>query len=248
MGHIKVNSLIMQNRLLSQAGSRSRTQSTNIGKALQKGADGNGKKNLLNSIKKQAGSGQYELGEADAQSKKNYMAMEEAAESLNGHTTKLLLMGKKNLKELTQEELAGLKENVISEATSMAEAYNQMVQAMTDEGGTVNEIYLKQMKGYFQNAKSAMEDIGITQNSSGTLSVNAELLKAADIQKLVNTLGMEGTFVDDIGKRAQNVISNARTNLAILNKSQYAGLYSYNQYGSDILDAFTSGGKYNTKG
>lgn len=248
MGHTKVNSLIMQNRLLSQARSRSRSQSTNMGKALQKSSNGNGKSSLLNSIKKQADSDRYTLGEADLKSKKNYTAMREAAESLSGHTAKLLLLGKKDLEELTEEELTGLKESTVLEAASMVESYNEMIRAMTDEGGTVNEIYLKQMKGYFKNAKSDLEALGITQSSDGTLSVNTELLKGADIQKLVKTLGMEGSFTDDIGKRAQNVISNAETNLAVLNKSQYAGLYSYNQYGNDILDAFTSGGKYNTRG
>lgn len=246
MSNHKVNSLIMQNRLLSHARSRARTQSTNIGKVLQSGSSN--KNNVLNSIKKQADSGKYGLSEADANSKKNYTAMKKAAESVKGHTNKLLLLSGKDWEKLTQEEVSASREGTVSEVTSMIEDYNQMVKAMMDEGGTVNQIYLKQMKGYFQNAKASLEGIGITQNSDGTLSVNAELLKAADVQKLTEVLGSKGSFIDDIGKRAQNVISNAETNLAILNRSQYAGNYSYNQYGSDIFDALTSGGKYNARG
>lgn len=246
MSNYKVSSLITQNRLLSQAKSRARTQSTSINKVLQ--SSQNNKNSLLDAIKNQANAQKYGLSEADTKSKENYTAMKAAAESLKGHTDKLLLMPDKDWETLTEEELLSYKEGAVSEVKAMITDYNQMIKSMTDEGGTVNEIYLKQMKGYFQNAKADLNELGITENNDGTLSVNTELLTAADAQKLKEVFGTQGTFVDDIGKRAQNVIANAETNLAVLNKSQYAGNYSYNQYGSDIFDILTSGSKYNAKG
>lgn len=246
MSNYKVSSLITQNRLLSQAKSRARTQSTSINKVLQ--SSQNNKNSLLDAIKNQANAQKYGLSEADTKSKENYTAMKAAAESLKGHTDKLLLMPDKDWETLTEEELLSYKEGAVSEVKAMITDYNQMIKSMTDEGGTVNEIYLKQMKGYFQNAKDDLNELGITENNDGTLSVNTELLTAADAQKLKEVFGTQGTFVDDIGKRAQNVIANAETNLAVLNKSQYAGNYSYNQYGSDIFDILTSGSKYNAKG
>ena len=246
MSNYKVSSLITQNRLLSQAKSRARTQSTSINKVLQ--SSQNNKNSLLDAIKNQANAQKYGLSEADTKSKENYTAMKAAAESLKGHTDKLLLMPDKDWETLTEEELLSYKEGAVSEVKAMITNYNQMIKSMTDEGGTVNEIYLKQMKGYFQNAKDDLNELGITENNDGTLSVNTELLTAADAQKLKEVFGTQGTFVDDIGKRAQNVIANAETNLAVLNKSQYAGNYSYNQYGSDIFDILTSGSKYNAKG
>lgn len=246
MGRNMVNSLIMQNRLISQAKSRSRSQSTNRNKVLQ--SSSGSKNNVLDAIKKQANGNQYGLSEADAKSKENYTAMKKAAESLKGHTKNLLLMPDKDWETLTEEEASKYKEEAVSEVTALLEDYNKMIKSMTEEGGKVNEIYLKQMKGYFQNAKGKLEELGITQNSDGTLSVNQELLKAASAQKQKEVFGTQGSFIEDIGKRAENVISNAETNLAILNKSQYAGNYSYNRYGSDIFDMLTSGSKYNGKG
>lgn len=246
MSNYKVNSLIMQNRLLSQAKSRTRMQSTNINKALQ--SSSNNKNSLLDAIKDKAGSDKYGFSEADAKSKENYTAMKAAAESLTSHTKKLLAMPDKEWETMTEEELADYKKEAVSEVTAVVTDYNQMIKSMTDEGGNVNEIYLKQMKSYFKNARADLEKLGITQNQDGTLSVNTELLKSADAKKLKEVFGTQGTFIDDIGKRAQNVIANAETNLAILNKSQYAGNYSYNRYGGDIFDILTSGKKYNSKG
>lgn len=246
MGHNRVNSLILQNRLLSQAKSRSRISNTNINKVLQ--SSSKGKNNVLDSIKKQAKGQQYGLSEADAKSKENYTAMKKAAESLKEHTKNLLLMQDKDWETLTEEEISKYKETAVSEVTALIEDYNKMIKSMSEEGSKVNEIYLKQMKGYFQNAKASMEELGITQDSGGTLKVNQELLKAADAQKLKKVLGTKETFIEDIDKRAESVIANAETNLAILNKSQYAGNYSYNRYGSDIFDMLASGSRYNSKG
>ncbi len=246
MGHNRVNSLILQNRLLSQAKSRSRISNTNINKVLQ--SSSKGKNNVLDSIKKQAKGQQYGLSEADAKSKENYTAMKKAAESLKEHTKNLLLMQDKDWETLTEEEISKYKETAVSEVTALIEDYNKMIKSMSEEGSKVNEIYLKQMKGYFQNAKASMEELGITQDSDGTLKVNQELLKAADAQKLKKVLGTKETFIEDIDKRAESVIANAETNLAILNKSQYAGNYSYNRYGSDIFDMLASGSRYNSKG
>ena len=246
MRNNRIGSVIMQNRLVSQARSRTRTRNTNIGKALQSNSDS--KSNTLKSIQNQAKAQQYGLSDADAKSKENYTSMKKAAESLKEHVDNLLGMPSKDWEQLTNEEVTRYKEKAISEVTSMVKDYNQMMKSMADEGGTANETYLKQMKGYYQNAKAELVKMGITQNNDGTLSVNQELLEAADAKKIKEVLGTKDTFVDDIGKRAQNVISNAETNLALINKSQYAGNYSYNKYGSDIFNILTSGGKYNTKG
>lgn len=243
-----INSLILQNRLVSQARSRARTQSTKMGSILQ-GSSGNNNNALANAIKKQAGAQKNgTLSKANTKSKENYTAMKSAAESLKKRTKALLDMPEKEWEKLTEEEIAKYKEEVVAEVSGVINDYNEMMKKMTEESGNVNDIYVKQMKGYFQNAKQKLGELGITQNSDGTLSLNKELLKAADASKMKEVLGSKGTFIDDIGKRAENVISNAETNLAVLNRSQYAGNYSYNQYGSDIFDALLGGGKYNAKG
>lgn len=242
-----INSLILQNRLVSQARSRARTQSTKMGSILQ--GNSNNSNSLANAIKKQAGSQKNGLLNAtDTKSKDNYTSMKKAAESLKVQTKALLDMPEKEWEKLTEEEAAKYKDDMLTRVSGLIEDYNKIMKAMTKEGGSVNEIYAKQMKGYFQSAKAKLGELGITQNSDGTLSLDKELFKKADASKMKEVLGKAGTFTDDIGKRTENILANAETNLAVLGRSQYAGNYSYNQYGSDIFDALLGGGKYNAKG
>ena len=243
-----INSLILRNRLVSQARSRARTRNTKTGSILNSSSSNN-KNALANAIKKQAAAQKNgTLSKTDAASKENYTSMKAAAEDLKKRTKTLLDMPEEDWENLTEEETAKYKEDVMTEVSKIIEDYNVMIKKMTDEGGNVNEIYAKQMKGYFQNAKSKLGELGITQNNDGTLTLNKELFKAAEPSKMKEVLGKTGTFIDDIGKRADNVIANAETNLAVLNRSQYAGSYSYNQYGSDIFDMLLGGSKYNAKG
>lgn len=247
MRNSRINSIITQNRLVSRAKSRARTQSTNIGKALQNGS--NSKSNTLNAVKNKAKSNKYGgLTREESNAKDNFTAIKKAAEGLRSHTEKLLSMPDKEWEKLTQEEISGYKEKAVSEITSMVEDYNQMIKSMTAEGGNVNKTYLEQMKDYFQNYRKDLNELGIGQKSDGTLTISQEILKEADAKKLKEVFSSQGTFVSRVNARVDNVISNAETNLAVLNRSQYAGNYSYNQYGSDIFDILSSGGKYNAKG
>ncbi|MDE7404008.1 MAG: hypothetical protein K2M81_02760, partial [Lachnospiraceae bacterium] len=74
-----INSLILHNRLVSQARSRARTQSTKMGSILQ-GSSGNNNNALANAIKKQAKSQKNGLLSAtDTKSKENYTSIKSAA-------------------------------------------------------------------------------------------------------------------------------------------------------------------------
>lgn len=246
MSTSRINSLITQNRILSQARSRARSQSSQIGKILNSAA--NSKDGLLDAIKKDAAANKNSgLSDADIASKKNYTAMKEPAESLKEHTKKLLLWPDKEWDSMTEEEIAKYKEDAIKEVTNLVTDYNTIIKSLSSESSRTNDIYLKQLKGYFKNAQSDLESLGITQKEDGTLAVDEEKLKKADAQQIKKVLGSSNSFVDDIGKRTDNIIANAETSLAIINKKLYTGNYSYNKEGNDIFDILASGSKYNVK-
>ena len=240
----KINSLILSNRHLSQARSRTRSQSGSLG-SIMNGSSESGKSAMLDAIKNK--NTQKGFSKADAQSKENYAAMKKAAESLQERTKKLLAWTEKEWESMTQEELAAYKEEAASQAAGLVSEYNAMIKSMTDESGQVNRIYLSQLKECFKNAKGALEELGITQQEDGTLSMDKEKFLTADAAKIQKALCSAGSFVDDVNKKTASIISNADTNLAVLNKSQYAGSYTYNQYGSDIFDMLLNGSKYNNK-
>lgn len=246
MNTSKISSLITQNRLISQAKSRSRSQSAAIGSALQKGT-GSGKDSLMNAIKNQSQS-QKGLSAADARTKERFNTIKKAAESVQSRTKNLLLLPEKDWDKMTEEEAVKYREDALSEVGRFVSDFNVMVKGMKEEGGKVNQIYLGQLENYYKNAKSDLEALGIVRKDDGTLSLDQELFQKADVQKIKKALGSSGSFVEDAGKRARDILANAQTNLAILNKTQYAGNYTYDKYGSDIFDMLTGGNSYNTKG
>lgn len=239
-----ISSLITQNRLLSQARSRSRNSSSGMAAALTK-SNSSGKSNALAEALKKKNAGKNSLSEADQSQKEAYTVVKKTAENIKKRAERLMSWPEKSVDEMTDEEKTTYKKNVADEVSALIVEYNDMMKGMTDAGGKVNEIYISQMKGYFQNAQKQLVELGITENTNGKLTLDKEKLASADVAKIKEVLGKKGTFIDDIGKRVENVLSNAETNLAVLNKSQYAGNYTYNQYGSDIFDALTSGSKYN---
>lgn len=241
-----ISSLITQNRLLSQARSRSRNSSSGMAAALTQSGS-SGKSNALAEALKKKNAGKNSLSEADQSQKEAYTVVKKTAENIKKRAERLLSWPEKSVDEMTDEEKTTYKKNVTDEVSALIVEYNDMMAGMTDAGGKVNEIYISQMKGYFQNAQKQLAELGITENLNGKLTLDKEKLASADAAKIKEILGKKGTFIDDIGKRVENVLSNAETNLAVLNKSQYAGNYTYNQYGSDIFDALTSGSKYNYK-
>lgn len=242
-----ISSLITQNRLISRAKSRSRSQSTAIGSALRNSSGNNGKDSLANAIKSQSKK-QNSLSAADAKSKEYFTTIKKAAGSVQSCVKNLLELPDKEWDKMTEEEITGYREDALSKVNSFVNDFNVMVKGMEDEGGKVNQIYLSQMKNYFTNSKSDLEKLGITMKDDGTLSVNQEEFKKGDVQKIKKVLGSSGSFVDNVGRRARDAQANAETNLAVLNKTQYAGNYTYDKYGSDIFDMLTGGSKYNSKG
>ena len=204
------------------------------------------------------------------QVKSNYTAMKTAANGVQEHLNKLLATGEDSLfgkaipdkesktnstkasntttdsdeTEASAEELAKYKENVEKEINNFIDDYNTMVSKMSSIGGTINNIYLKQIKTYVSDNKTALKNLGITQASDGTLRVNQKTLKAADVTKMQKVFGAKNSFADKVAARSKNVESNANTNLTALNKSSSSS--NYNRYGSS--NSSYGGSGYNAKG
>lgn len=243
-----VSPLITQNRLLCNARARAKSQKS-AAAVLAKGSD-SGKKALMDAIKKEADNQRY-VGKSEgaAKSKENYTAMKTAAEAIRKNVKNLQLWPDKEWDQMTEDEIAQYKTDVANEMSAFVNNYNTMIKNLEKEADSkVNEIYLKQVKGYFSSGKAELEALGITQDGSGQLSLDQELLKAADAKEIKKVLGSKGTFIDDVAKRAENISANADTNLAVLNKNLYAGNYSYNKNGSDIFDILAGSSIYSAKG
>lgn len=241
MSYNGISSLIIQNRLLSQAKSGARSRNAAIGSVLNKSS---GSKN--NSAA--ASSKTKSNTKAALESKTNYTSMKKAAESIMKRAEVLQKIYDRQWEELTEEESVRYKEQAEEEIADFIDDYNALMKTLSKESGSANNAYFKQLKNYFQSSKSALAEMGITQESDGTLSLNKETLKAADIETVQKVFAGKGSFAEKVKETADKITDNAEMNLSILNSSLYAGNYSYNKNGSDIFDLLTGSGSYNAKG
>lgn len=164
----------------------------------------------------------------------NYTTMKSAAQDVQTYLGHLMSTEEGAL--FPAAEAAGSTASVVNEIRSFVEDYNEMIRKMNSEGGTVNQLYVKQLHGFVVSNKSKLENIGITEDKYGTLTVDRTKLEGADLEKLKNVFQGESSFASKIADRCKKVEENADANLNTLNNATYSSILS--NYG-------VSGSKYN---
>ncbi len=164
--------------------------------------------------------------------KKNYTSMETAAENAMKHLQKLLNTGESSLWGTEETEMATEPntDKIQDEITEFVKAYNDMVQSLNEESGTINTMYKKQLHNYVITHKSKLEKIGITENIYGKLELEQEKLQEAETENLKALFQGENSFADKIVDRCEKIEENAKANLTSLNSATYSSLLS--SYGS----------------
>ena len=166
--------------------------------------------------------------------KSDYKAMKSAAQDVQNYLGHLMSTKEGSLFQKAEESKD--TSSIVKEIRSFVEDYNEMIDKMNSEGGSVNQLYVKQMHNFVVTNKSRLENIGITENNNGILTVDVAKLKEADLDKLKDVFQGEGSFAAKVAERSKRVEENADTNLNSLNTATYSSLLS--NYG-------TSGSKYN---
>lgn len=166
--------------------------------------------------------------------KSNYSTMKSAAQDVQTSLGQLMSTEKESLFSVAEEKKD--TSSVVKEIRSFVEDYNEMIRRMGAEGGTVNQLYIKQMHGFVVSNKSRLENIGITEDKNGLLTVDRTKLQEADLENLKNVFQGENSFAAKVADKSKRVEENADTNLNSINSATYSSLLS--NYG-------VSGSKYN---
>lgn len=169
------------------------------------------------------------------ETKSNYTAMKTAAENMSKYLNKLMETGENSL--FGTEENGADREKIVSNINEAIEAYNNCITSLTKEGGTVNEMYARQLKNFVISNSSKLEKIGITRNKNDKLEINKDKLNSAETEDLQALFQGEGSFADKLLGRSDKIKENADTNLNSLNSATYSSLLS--NYG-------TSGSRFNS--
>lgn len=180
----------------------------------------------------------------NSQMVKNYTAIKNAASGLQTHVSKLQATGDESLFK-SKDELSKNDAKLLKEINSFVEDYNTLVNKMSATGGTLNNLFLKQIKSYATQNQSAFKKIGMKQTSSGTLSVNQKTLQAADTAALQKVFGTKDSFAAKVSAKSKTVESSAKTTLTSLENIH---TNSYNKYGRLSGNSKSIGNLLNSNG
>ena len=190
--------------------------------------NGSSNNTLLNALNKSSAT--------DAATKTKYEKLEKAADQLSEAASVFMATGEDSLFSKARE--SGDNQDVYNAVEDFVGKYNSTLSALKNTSSTLNDYYSQMLKSAASDNKDALESSGITIAKDGSLSVDKDKLKEADIDTLEKVLGNTKGFTQKAAYVADRVSDNAHTNQSSLS-SQYSStgsLYSalaskYNLYG-----------------
>lgn len=180
------------------------------------------RKNLLSNLDKTSMASKIQ--------KRNYQSLQESSEDLQQSadalsSQKLYEDAKKNDDTKT----------ICNYAEKLVKYYNSTIKSLKDTStsASLNTYYRKAFTDLASNQEEALKSIGITQEKDGSLKLDQEKLKQADVDTLEKVLG--GEFTSKLSFLADRVADNAKVNAGSIANQ-------YNAWGNSY---FTEDNKYN---
>ncbi len=172
-----------------------------------------------------------------ALNKKGITLQDKSFEKLKGQAEKLQQATEKMASEETFEEArtSGDLQPVLSNVQEMVKNYNNTIKSMKNSSSPLNQYYCQMLKEAAADDKDNLKGIGITRGEDGTLKLDEDKLKAADLGKLEEILGVKGTFSSKVSFLAERIADNARANASSAS----------NQYNALGNNYFASASRYN---
>lgn len=152
-----------------------------------------------------------------------------AAENLSDYAEKLYDDGKDSL--FAKAEASGDTSELVAHITSMAEAYNKTLKYLGSSDSALNKFYGQELKNYASDHSSALQAVGVTRNKDGSLSIQKDVLSAADLDSLKAAFGSTSGFTDKVGYVAGRTAENASAASASI-------LSGYDKNGTDYWNSF----------
>lgn len=175
---------------------------------------------LLSSLNKSGSSA------ADTKQKSNYEKLEKKADQLQKSAHSLAAKGEDSL--YAKAKGSGSTEEICKEVEALVESYNSTMEILRSSDGALNEYYRQMLQEAAEGNSKSLADVGITISKNGKMTVDADKLKAADVDSLEKVLGSSGDFTSKVSFLAGRISDNAQAGSRSLS-SQYSAagnLYS----------------------
>jgi hypothetical protein len=181
---------------------------------------------LLNSLEKNSGI------TVDSKRKEAYEKLEKAADKLFQSADVLTDDGEKSA--FAEAEKSGDAGQVYDGISNLLKNYNNLLEVLKSSSSPINDYYRKMMEEAAEENREAFSSVGITISKEGTVSIDQEKLKTADLKALEKIFGTSGTFTVKTEFLAARVALNAQAGISSIS----------NQYDSMGSSFSASYGKY----
>ena len=154
----------------------------------------------------------------DSVRKNNYEKLEKISDKLVDIAESFTMEGEKTI--FTNAKETGNNGQIIQNVTSLLDSYNSVMKQLKSSDSALDLYYKEMFDEVIGENKSALEGIGISVSSKGTLTLDETKMQETEVDVLESTLGASGVFSSKIGFLASRVSANAESN-AISYSSQY---------------------------
>lgn len=184
---------------------------------------------------------------AENQSKSyDYDMMRLSAERVGAHMDQLLKTGEESL--YAKEEESKDREELAREISGFVSDYNIMMRKLSASEESADKSYVKKLKNEFSAYESALKELGITQDSKGTLSLDMQTFNEAELSAIQKVFGAEDGISGKIKALSKEVGTHAETQIDNLKKESCMLSTNYSRYATDASYYGTTGSRYNAKG
>lgn len=142
--------------------------------------------------------------------KKNCEKLEKAAEELAQSAQAFLAEGQDSMFARAKE--SGNSEEIQKHVEKLLERYNSTLKDLKSGTSSMDYYYRKMLQDAAAENSEAFKTAGITIKKDGTLSVDKDKLKEADVDSLEKLFGASGTFTAKTAFLGEQIADNARAN------------------------------------
>lgn len=198
---------------------------------------------LLNSILGQTGSTTTEQLAENRTKQMLYTRMETAAGMTAWNADNLLKTGEDSV--FGQSDETQIKKDAAAEIKNFVNNYNLMIGRLNSSGESTDTVYSKKLSSYVTGSTKALEKIGITAGSNGTLQLDEKKLKEAEMTDIKAVFHEKDSFAEKVKGQAEDIKKMAKEKVTALEKSSYYSSTNYTRYGTSVTGYDT--GSYHSK-
>lgn len=155
---------------------------------------------------------------ADVTQKKEYEKQEKTAEELAKSAQAFLAEGQDSIFAKAKE--SGNMDEIHSHVEKLLENYNAVLKSLKSNASPLDDYYRQMLSGAAEEHSEALKTAGITIGKDGTLSLDKNKLKEADVESLEKLFGPSGSFSEKVAFLGDRIADNAGAN-ALSYSSKY---------------------------